>query len=101
MVDKGMDQYNIWDYILEQDDLISLVESQLDTSINDFIHIYLDYLDNFTEKKWHTARNIEMYQEWCESLGLDPEEENMGFKNFVAMHWITALGVRSRYITEK
>ena len=39
MVDEGMDQYNVWDYILEQDDLISLVESQLDTSINDFIHI--------------------------------------------------------------
>jgi len=100
MVDENMDQYSVWDYILEQDDLIPLVQSQLNTSMNMFIHTYLNYLDHFSTNQRHILNNIEHYQEWCESLGIDPEE-NMGFRNFVAMHWITALGAKSMYITQK
>ena len=100
MVDEKMDQYSVWDYILEQDDLIPLVQSQLKTGINSFIHTYLNYLDHFSTSHLHIVHSIKHYQEWCESLGIDPEE-NMGFRNFVAMHWITALGVRSMYITQK
>lgn len=99
MVEENMSPFQVWDYLFEQDDLIVNIQKQV-SSLNQFIHAYLNYLEHFNPIDETGYNQNYGERSFPNDWGINPRKI-YGFTHYMALHYLTHMGTKSRELTNQ